>query len=128
MAAVIQVADLQPAARIWTSGDVELVVSQNRVALGGECLAQLGGTGGLTGPEGWSEVFRQGLPLNLPDQGCDGGLSCGGNGGQPRPAGGEAAGDAHHLQLFLELPSHVVAEAIGKQQHFSGIGCDGALV
>ena len=89
MAAVIQVPDLQPAACIWTSRDVQIVILQNGVALGGERLAQLDGTGGLAGPEGWSEVFRQGLALNLTDQGCDGGLGRGGDRGQTRPAGGE---------------------------------------
>jgi hypothetical protein len=39
MAAVIEVADLQPAASLRSGGDVQLVVTQDRVALGGEGLA-----------------------------------------------------------------------------------------
>ena len=58
MPAVIEVTDLQPAARLWASGDVQLVVAQHRVALGSEGLAQLSSTGGFAGAEGWSEVFR----------------------------------------------------------------------
>ena len=58
VAAVVEVADLQPAARLWASGDVQLVVAQDGVALGGEDLAQLGGTGGFARAEGWSEIFR----------------------------------------------------------------------
>ena len=81
VAAVIEVTDLQPAACLWARREVQLVVAQQRVALSGEGLAQLGGTGGFAGAEGWSEVFRQGLPLDLANQGRDGGLGCGGDGG-----------------------------------------------
>ena len=128
MPAMIEVTDLQPAARLWASGDVQLVVAQHRVALGSEGLAQLSSTGGFAGAEGWSEVFRQGLALDLADQGRDGGLGCGCDGGQPRPAGGEAAGDAHHLQRLLQLAGNVVAEAISKKQHLAGCGGDGSLL
>ncbi len=74
-----------------------------------------------------SELYRQCLSLDLCDEGRDGGLGCGGDRGKTRPAGGEAARDAHHLQLLLELPSHVVAEAIGEQQDFAGLCRDGLL-
>lgn len=47
MAALIEIANLQPAARLRARGEVQLVVTQHGVALGGEGLAQLGGTGGL---------------------------------------------------------------------------------
>ena len=49
MSTMIEVADLQPAACLGSRGNVQLVIAQNRVALGGERLAQLGGTGGFAG-------------------------------------------------------------------------------
>jgi len=36
---MIEVADLQPATSLRSGGDVQLVVTQHRVALGGEGLA-----------------------------------------------------------------------------------------
>jgi len=67
VAAVIEVAGLQPAPRFGTGRQVEVAVGEDRVAQGGEGLAQLGGTGGFTGAEGWGEVFRQGLALDVSD-------------------------------------------------------------
>jgi hypothetical protein len=58
MTAVIQVAGLQPAASLRTGWEVQLVIAQHRVALGGEGLAQFGSAGGFAGVEGWSKVFR----------------------------------------------------------------------
>ncbi len=47
---------------------IEVAVGEDRVAQGGEGLAQLGGTGGFTGAKGWGEVFRQGLALDVSDR------------------------------------------------------------
>lgn len=55
MAAVIEIANLQPAARLRARGEVQLIGTQHGVALGDEGLAQLGDTGGFAGAEGGSE-------------------------------------------------------------------------
>ena len=36
---VVEVADFKPSPRFWANWNIQLVISKNRVALGGECLA-----------------------------------------------------------------------------------------
>ena len=72
---MIEVANFQPSPCFWAVGDVQLVVRQHRIALGGECFADFTGTGGFAGEEGRERNLPAEPSFDLFNQGVIAGLA-----------------------------------------------------